>query len=243
MKTFKQFLTESEFTLDDIVRDCSEFLKQCGGKPLYRGIKEIDKTGGIMLQHTRTDRKPRDMNPELSRRLDLAIEKKVGFKTRSAGTFAIGDSAMANEYGTLCFVFPKNGFKFAWSPVINDPFVSFEIGGDDPVIEAIRAALVKHYTDAGQPSRVDLVKTGGASMMIRIAAEMAKDGKPEILDAAVETISSGYQADDLAAAIKSHNEIIFTGDYYALRVGAVGDVTDQNFESNTAFIEWLVRKL
>lgn len=243
MKTFKQFLTEDKFTLDDIVRDCTEFLKQCGGKPLYRGIKEIDKTSGIVLQHTRTDRKPRDMNPELSKRLDLAIEKKVGFKTRSAGTFATSDSIIADGYGTLCFVFPKNGFKFAWSPVIKDPFVSFEIDGEDPVIEAIRAALVKHYTDAGQPSRVDLVKTGGASMMIRIAAEMAKDGKPEILDAAVETISSGYQADDLAAAIKSHNEIIFTGDYYALRVGAVGDVTDQNFANNSEFIEWLIGKL
>lgn len=243
MLSFKQFLYEqaASFTLDDIVRDCSEFLEQCGKQPLYRGLKPRPDAD-ITLHHTRTDRVPRDMNKELSARLDVAIEDVVGFKTRSAGTFSTGNGGLANEYGTLCLVFPKNGFQFAWSPAIQDPFVNFELDSDNAIIQFALDKLADHFEAQGQKNQVDLLQTASASIIIKTMLKLADEGDSTIIDEVVKLVAESYSTTDLEKAIRSGNELIFTGDYYAIPMSATETLAGRAINAKE-FMQLMVDKL
>lgn len=131
---------------EHILRDCSQFLQDSQGEPLYRGMTRIDRTKGHYLIPLK-DRMPTDSSPKLSQLLDSELEDMAGFKPRANGTFATGNAQTAQTYGVVYRIFPKDGYKFIWSPKIGDAYGFFQLQyGQRFVRELIDA------TEAAMPS-------------------------------------------------------------------------------------------
>jgi hypothetical protein len=133
---------ESEMNFDKIVdilsTECSEFLElleEKNIKGLYRGMSSAYLKNPIVDGFWKViapkNREPRDIKPEISRKIDQEFEKKFGTTLRNKGIFTTKDISIANDYGNHPFFydrkesflfFPKNGFKYFWNPKIDDLF-------------------------------------------------------------------------------------------------------------------------
>lgn len=122
-KKKKDFLT----LLHGILKDCQPFIKEMmkDGEQnfLYsgRGIKmDLWFEGKI-----RSDRVPKDTNPELHSDLNDFFQKKFGYPVRSSSMFTTVNKHMAQNYGNgnAYIIFPKGNYKYVWSPEIRDLYV------------------------------------------------------------------------------------------------------------------------
>jgi hypothetical protein len=220
MQTFKQFLSEGNVTdnLEDAIttirRSCSEFLK-LNTQPLWRGMN-ISST---LLQDFKTpvDRRPTSSSRELSRLLDRAIERKVGFKSRSEGTFVTASERVARDYGQLCLFFPKNGFQYAWSPAVRDLYTAFEDGGsNDDFVEKARGLLIDEARANGDEDMAEEILGWDDGDVI--AQVMGTLSDSDIGEELATYMAKDYKNTDLAAASRSKCEISFNGDYYLVNV-------------------------
>lgn len=220
MQTFKQFLSEGNVTdnLEDAIatirRSCSEFLK-LNTQPLWRGMN-INST---LLQDFKSpvDRRPTGSSRELSRLLDRAIERKVGFKSRSEGTFTTSVASVARDYGQLCLFFPKDGFQFAWSPAVKDLYTSFEDGGsNDDFVEMARNLLSDEARDGGDEDMAEEILGWDDGDVI--AQVMGTLSDTDIGEELATYMAKDYKNTDLTAASRSKCEISFNGDYYLVNV-------------------------
>ena len=118
----KQYITEeSEGEIikaaESIKRDCQPFLKSIGNDVknyiLFRGFSK--KPGVLSKYKTTKDRIPVDVPKDLHKKLDQMFKERFGWKVRSEGTFASGDSFITGSYGYSCLFFPIGNFKFVWS--------------------------------------------------------------------------------------------------------------------------------
>ncbi len=112
----------------DILSECSEILNlyKNTGKLLYRGLKYHDSYGYIT---PRDDRRPVDTPKEIHNALDKGFKDKFGWKSRSEGVFVTGDNKMTEIYGDTFIFYPVDGWKFIWSPDVNDLYIDFVEGG------------------------------------------------------------------------------------------------------------------
>jgi hypothetical protein len=220
MQTFKQFLSEGNVTdnLEDAIaairKSCSEFLK-LNTQPLWRGMN-ISST---LLQDFKTpvDRRPTSSSRELSRLLDRAIERKVGFKSRSEGTFVTASERVARDYGQLCLFFPKNGFQYAWSPAVRDLYTAFEDGGsNDDFVEKARSLLIDEARANGDEDMAEEILGWDDGDVI--AQVMGTLSDSDIGEELATYMAKDYKNTDLAAASRSKCEISFNGDYYLVNV-------------------------
>ena len=117
-----------------LFRDCKPYLKDLrkSGKVMYRGAYGGDMTKII----PRKNRKPKDMDQDLSDELDDAFMSHVGWKPRSEGVFCSGDHGQAKHYGTAVFtVWPIDKYKIVWSESVGDLYTKMDNSGDDDYIE------------------------------------------------------------------------------------------------------------
>jgi hypothetical protein len=138
MITFKSFLLneqqEMTFTFEEglkaIKENCSWFLNESRGEPMFRGIGKIRvdvnkvqrvNTDTISWTPQPFDRKPKDSSREFNfvfnSMLDAAYEIR---DIRKRSFFATGDKSFAQAFGQVMFCFPKGKSKWAWSPHIID---------------------------------------------------------------------------------------------------------------------------
>lgn len=116
-------------TLAMINRQCSEIIneyKQANGI-LLRGVVNLTSeiSPNIYKKIPRTDRKPKDSNPESHEIIDKIFEKKFGWRPRTEGVFAITSPVNAAYYGSVCVFLPANGYKYIWSPKYKDLYSNF----------------------------------------------------------------------------------------------------------------------
>jgi hypothetical protein len=124
-----------------IKKDCSDIIKVYKklNMVLYRGSDNQYKNFQFIVP--RTDRKPRSTKIVLSNALDEAFYGLFGWRPRSEGVFATGNMIDAGFYGKHSYiVFPKNNFKFIWSPFIEDLYASIQN------IDEVNEVVLK-YTD------------------------------------------------------------------------------------------------
>jgi len=101
-----------------ILHDCSDFMNVAGKDPrsgkhnfLYRGIK----TSGLnraFIGKPREDRQPLSGDPEQQEFANKGLAM-LGFKTNRSNSIAVSTNYfVANGYGKVYLIFPKNGFSF-----------------------------------------------------------------------------------------------------------------------------------
>lgn len=144
MKTFKEFLSEEQQTIKELIETkCGPYLEMSGRKgALIRGMNpeifasaRTIRDDGVDVQYVersvRKDRSPKDMIKGDHQLLDTWFDKKFGIKARTGALFVFGGSQSglrrAESYGKPYLIFPIGNFKFVWSPKVTDLYVN--IGG------------------------------------------------------------------------------------------------------------------
>lgn len=124
MKTYQEFLNEETF--EEKVKKfislanskCNPYLMAARGQYCYRGMD--NKPDIIFKKKVRKDRRPLDMAPQVSKRLDDAFDAVFDIKARSQCLFVIGDKRSTHEYGTAYIIFPIGKIHWIWSNIIGD---------------------------------------------------------------------------------------------------------------------------
>lgn len=128
--SFKDYLVEDTvLTIKEIYNsiknECSEFLKESRGNPLYRGIK--DSKNPFLEIVPREDRKPRDSYIKSQETFNKFFFEHYGVKDiRSRAVFTSGSLQDVNEYGFTYAIFPVDGYTYWWSPKVFDLTISYD---------------------------------------------------------------------------------------------------------------------
>jgi len=136
--------------LPTIKRQCSAWIKELRGYPLFRGYNVGIRDKNVMLKKVRTDRKPVDMKIEDQKILDEVFRKKFGWNPRSEGMFCTPDWAIAGGYGKPGLVLVPGSYKYVWSENVQDLYgrVKRETDvHDGKLTTEIAEKLVNLYTD------------------------------------------------------------------------------------------------
>lgn len=110
-------------TADQLKKECSkiitEYKKEHG--VLLRGLKGYRPNAHLVVKTMRGERIPRDTEPHVHDWLNDEFEKRFGWKVRN-GVSTTSSWSTASGYGDgkVFIFFPKNGYKFCWSPAIQD---------------------------------------------------------------------------------------------------------------------------
>jgi hypothetical protein len=131
---------------EKLINDCSEFLEvlekihnninNCLWRGSHRGTKDIDKF------IPRIDRIPTDTAEWLHNEWDKMFKEKFGWKARSEGVFVTSRYSFASGFGNAAHLFfPFDGYKFIWSPNIEDMTVA--IGGGKHADDNRKRELIK----------------------------------------------------------------------------------------------------
>jgi hypothetical protein len=237
------FISFDRNVLNKIKHECSDILniyKKDG--LLYRGIKKNDEhkiSDGILKIIPHTNRTPKDTPLDMHKALDRSFKKHFGWKARSEGVFVSGNIAMAAGYGNVGIFFPKNGFKYVWSPNFEDLYTDFiDVGTfNKEVKDFINKEFIKYiqslkgyvsHREIG--SSVFVVSAKFQDMNGNITRKVYDDESEEyieeydninrsvVYDEVIEDIIRlDYCDTDLKNAIKSNNEVMFKcSDYYIL---------------------------
>ena len=119
---------DPETFVKKIKKECSQIIaiyKKHSGKVLYRGIKSYPSDYTYIIP--RTNRTPMDTPSEIQEQIDRGFYHVFGWKPRSEGVFCVADIGTARNYSSgrrASVIFPKNGFKYVWSPEILDLYFS-----------------------------------------------------------------------------------------------------------------------
>ena len=102
-------------------KECSQILKVMKKDVfLYRGMK---KGGEPFIERVpRTDRTPLDTSTTMHDIMNEYFKEKFGWAARSEGLFCTTSPSQARFYGDVYIIFPVNGYKFIWSPLVHDLF-------------------------------------------------------------------------------------------------------------------------
>lgn len=160
----------------DFVREkCFTFVNQSQDIPLYRGINESYTKFNRMIFTPKKNRLPKDMPMDLHNIFEELFYDKFNWLPRSEGVFAIGDYRKSSYYGDVWRIYPTNGFKFLWSPEIQDLYVSIENSLarkqlnysrvkllNDDVLGELLYNLVETYQDTNLP---EAIKSGHEIMI------------------------------------------------------------------------------
>lgn len=95
-----------------IIDECEPFLNEGGSQiTLYRGD---DESQPFMAKRTPSNRKPKDIPPQLHRALDNWFENQFGIPYRSQSVFATGNRRQALEYGDVFLFYPIGQYSYLW---------------------------------------------------------------------------------------------------------------------------------
>jgi hypothetical protein len=156
---------------------------------LYRGVKKMPAVA--FLGQSRENRSPSASSATFHRNINLAFATAGFVANRSNSIFATSDKGEAAGYALGSsnkpyMIFPIDGFKFTWSPSIQDLFVNeYGLFGNGP--EEYLKRMKFYYED---------------------------DADPELINEFLW--KSEYTDKDFGAAVSSRNEIMIHGQYYAV---------------------------
>jgi hypothetical protein len=211
MLNFTLFL-ENKDTLNQII----DIVKTFDNKTplLFRGsYKELDSYGKIAV---RKDRKPTSTDVETQEELDFFFKEKFGVKLRSESLFATLDVDMAETYGNLIIVVPKESTNYYTNPHIKDLFYAFDtvdslltskllLSDELPdILRKLSSITHKAYT----PDTLDEIPI----------KELIKNLKREDYSFIFKRAIDGYKKVTAISDIKTNNEVMVDCDeYYYVR--------------------------
>lgn len=250
---FKQFLIENEPSLDEILKnikdECSEFLNESGGYPLFRGQKFRDPSCKYETQAIRKNKDSKSYNVGL---FNLYIQEKYKIKhfRNENVMFAAGEEHGSEAYGPTLFVFPVNGYQFLWSPLVRDflgrehiirskimnalrskPY-ELELNKTMLIMDKVDAAIRKHYPPTIKDIALDptMRLEDGKNAYIGFVRKVLKDVYDDL----------DYEMGHLKSALESGNEIMFrTKFYYGVQPAKIVDFLqlDKQSKDRETYVE------
>lgn len=187
-----------------IKKNCSDFLTQSHGSPLYRGVHRnqlqhlVVNKSDIFLGNSEKNRLPKNSDAAAQLAIDAHL-KAAGFKAlRSNSIFCTGNSRETAGYGNMYYIFPLNGFTFTWNDKITDLYIDWPIGPEE----------VAEYQKDKESYSANL-SLYGKNKKEKLDNIFSKPNKEF-------AIKYGFKKDDLYSAITSFREIYIHGKYLAI---------------------------
>ena len=185
MITFKQFITEEDKTVDEVVallkKECAPYLNHIEGHPPSVWLKRgwvAPPPGPYFHMSTRKNRKPVDMSQQMHMLLDYTLLHQQGGKFRSEGIFSCVSPITAGSYGDEVYiVLPRGEFRYCWSPEVEDAYAFFDYHKHDSTPMGLRqmeAALGKEF----DPETTDI--NVGSPEWLKFVAEYLEKREPYI---------------------------------------------------------------
>lgn len=215
-----------------IAKECSQALGEYRKTKLIllRGVQNGASTA--FMGRSRIDRESKDSSQRLQEIYDTALKSK-GFKAlRGNSIFTTTDEGFAQGYGSLYYIFPKNGFSYTWSKHEKD--LVLEIAEQVLEIEKIERITLDVETwyekkfkrvlewPFEDPYEALYDLEGFFKSMAKLKYPKAKN--ITILD----LINWDYIKNDIgpvatnfSAGLKSGNEMLISGEYYAVRANSL----------------------
>ena len=121
---FKTFLeNETEFNIEQFMKDCSYFISLSGGKPLFHGSRNIPAS--FEKVHFRPRKMPRDNNLVVHNAANDLFDKNFDHPFRN-GLFCTGSYNQARTYGKVAVIFPIGKFEWLSSPDLHDLYFKYD---------------------------------------------------------------------------------------------------------------------
>ena len=229
-RTSQSHFPQMERVWTQIEQDCARHLElyQNLGLGLYRGIKT---NVGVIHAHSPTNRRPRDSERAVTAAYDYALEAEGIQARRSNSIFTSSDPDFASEYGALYYVFPvDNRSTYSWSGTRDLVLDSTDIKGilDYDKIREYRINMSGVVSDMSLP----IETRNAANHLLNLINDthffdrLYEDGPDQVpglhmpWQSIVDTkrVMQVYQVqdDNLDDAILSGNEVLISGEYYAV---------------------------
>ncbi len=148
------YLTESfkeipEEEIDSLIDKKCKYAKSIlKGKLLFRGMRDKPNT---FIQSVRQDRQPMNTSKKTHVQLDEIFQTLFGWKPRSSGLFVTGNQIQADQYGYVFIIWPIGKFKFIYSSLVKDMFMSIHMikakKRDRAGEESLEEFIKDNYTD------------------------------------------------------------------------------------------------
>lgn len=178
--------------------ECSDAVQAISqeNKFLYRGMKlgnsvarffKLKPSLKIFLGMPREDRKPVDVSVETQGKYDSYLRKFGMTALRSNSIFCTSNKLFAERYGTTYLIFPKNGFDFTWSPDTSD------------LTDDIKVAWITKRFPVRFSERYENVTDISFNDWLRYYFSQHE-----------------FYNKDFVSALKSGNEILIRGEFYAV---------------------------
>lgn len=173
-----------EGCVDYLLKNCQPFFKEFGNK--YRFWRGTMRAPNYVYntQTSRTERLPKDTDPEIHKFLDDYFKKKYGWKWRSEGVFTSADQNVAG-YGEKCLFFPMGNYRYLYHPKVsdtNDIITSMDnidvyqrdAKEEDPNGYNFADIMFEYLDDYKQDGITAYLKTGGRGTPIEVIWKVEK---------------------------------------------------------------------
>lgn len=224
---FKPSNTKLGNTYPEFLRNCSDAIlaMQEANKFLYRGI---EKAPPMFHGRSRNDRNAMDTSSSVTGEVNKLLNIQGLVANRSNSIFCTSNQKDATQYGIMYAIFPVNGFKFTWSPVIRDMthyFSSFSIWNPGDLFKISKTNVANDRES--RALYMDVTKLRGELNFTRfvLARSSGNEDKLRILENAMMQL--GY-----ALSFKSSDITPFDPQQLAKDLSVVKDFSDAIIESN-----------
>lgn len=195
--------------IDILKRDCGEYLNIAAELevPLMRGMEKCPQERHFNLAPNQFTSRHGYDKPFFDKMVDNRL-KRLKLLQRADATFATTDMEIAQGFGPMFYVFPKNGFRYAYTEGISDLYPKFEswIRYEwNPGAHTCSAMVADLLCDAM-----------GDLTIIDIYCDRSPTFKKYIRQKFVE--AQNYCGDELDLAMEHGWEIWFDGPYHALPI-------------------------
>ncbi|MCS7316867.1 MAG: hypothetical protein NZZ41_00905 [Candidatus Dojkabacteria bacterium] len=235
-----------EIEFDLIKRECSEIvnLYKKHLKFFYRGSKDVEKEKVFIKKYPFPFRRPKD-TPES---LNLVVNKifnEIGFSVnRYNSVFVTPNLSTAKNYGKPYIFFPKNGFKYLWSPEISDFYFFYRYG--DSLLEKLNEIskeddIIVLKIDKNSPNFIR-----NLSNFYIIENSNKEKAYKEFRDIIVHALkyelkAQDWYADGILKELKKYKKDF--DKIFSANLGIVNSIIKNDFNnhlvSNNMFLKWL----
>ena len=131
MKNYNTYLFEKQSEInkmkEDLLIDCSQFLKESKGKMFYRGVVRKLITD-YEIWFPPKNRSPKDTDTKTHEEMNRLSEEKIGFKARNGvfttmiieNAYLFAEDDTSKYDGDVYIFIPLDGYKYAYIPDIDD---------------------------------------------------------------------------------------------------------------------------
>ena len=226
-----------------IQKECSQALTafKSTGKVLFRGLKTSKSNTPAYVGRSWNERKTLNSSEEGQKVFDYALHKMGISALRSNSIFTTSDSNQAGSYGStgnMYIIIPKNGFQFSWTihdpdMVIDDVSILYKEAVVDKIMDNVDKLVEagKMPEDASGYEWQEVLQFEGYEKSIEYlrnanypAAALKKISLDNMIDYKHIKDNIGPDNKNFNSALKSGNEILINGEYYAFHVGKFKDI-------------------